>query len=304
LNGGDDLDVFWVTRTYAFPLGLPSNVAKVMTVYDLVWRLYPDTMTFANRVVYNAFAKRGIRQADKIIAISESTRQGLMDLVGTPGDKIDVVPLGVDSSFVPHDRAQSARLIAGKYSVSPDYICTVGTVEPRKNMSTLVEAIRILRDRRQLRHQLLIAGMPGWKNSGIYSHVERCGLTEREVKFLGFVPDEVLPFLYSGAALFVFPSLYEGFGLPLAEAMACAVPVVASNSSSIPEVVGDAAILVAAARPEEFAEAIARVTGDPVLSQALSENGLKRARQFTWEATALKVLQIFKESVHANAAAR
>lgn len=301
LNGGNGLDVFWVTRTYAFPFGLPPSVAKVMTVYDLVWRLYPETMTFGNRIAFKVLAERGIRQADKIIAISGSTRQGLIDLLSTPRDRIEVVPLGVDSSFEPHDGVQSARLIAEKYGVSPDYICTVGTVEPRKNMSTLVEAVRILRDRNQLRHQLLIAGTPGWKNSDTYASVERCGLTEREVKFLGHVPDEDLSLLYSGAALFVFPSRYEGFGLPLLEAMASAAPVVAANTSSIPEVVGEAAIMVSPDRPEEFAEAIARVTGDPALSRALSEKGLKRAQEFTWEAAALKVLRIFEESVRATA---
>jgi len=119
-NGGNGLDVFWVTRTYAFPFGLPQTVARIMTVHDLVWRLYPQTMTFGNRVVFNVIAERGIRQADKIIAVSESTRQGLIDSLGTPSDKIEVVPHGVDASFVPHDHFQSARLIAQKHGVSPD----------------------------------------------------------------------------------------------------------------------------------------------------------------------------------------
>jgi glycosyltransferase involved in cell wall biosynthesis len=225
-------------------------------------------------------------------------------MVGTPDDKIRVVPLGVNANFAPRDRVLSARAVAEKYCVSPDYICAVGTIEPRKNLVTLIAAMRILRDRGQLRQQLLIVGASGWNDSNIYAAVERCGITEREVKFLGPVADEDLPMLYSGAALFVFPSLCEGFGLPLVEAMACAVPIVASNASSVPEVVRDAGILVSPRRPEEFAEAIARVTGDVTLSRTLAEKGVRRARQFTWEAAALKVRRILEESVQAMRSSR
>jgi glycosyltransferase involved in cell wall biosynthesis len=298
------LDVFWTTRTHAFPLGLPPTVARILTVYDLVWLLYPETMESVNRFAQGLFAARGIRQAHKIIAISESTRQGLIEKSAAPPDKIEVVHLGASPCFTARDRAESARFIAGKYGVSSEYICTVGTVEPRKNIITLIEAMRILRDRGQLRHQLLIAGGSGWKNSNIYASVQRCGLTEQEVKFLGWVPDEDLPRLYSGAALFVFPSLYEGFGLPLLEAMASAVPVVASNTSSVPEVVRDAGILVSPQRPGEFADAITRVITDAALSRALVEKGLKRARGLTWEAAASKVRRILEEAPHSRHAGR
>ncbi|HEV2379626.1 MAG TPA: glycosyltransferase family 1 protein [Terriglobia bacterium] len=295
-RGDHGLDVFWTTRTHSFPVGLPSSVGRVLTVYDVVWLLHPETMEDVNRRALRLFAERGIRQAHKIIAISESTRQGLIETTGVAGKRIEVVHLAVNAGFTPRDRDQSARLIAEKYGASPAYICTVGTVEPRKNIVTLIEAVRILRDRGQLRHQLLIAGQSGWKNSDIYARVESCGLTEHEVRFLGRIPDDDLALLYSGAALFVLPSLYEGFGLPLIEAMACGVPVVASNTSSIPEVVQDAGILVAPQRPEEFADAIVRVTGDAALGRSLAEKGLKRAREFTWEAAALKVRRIFEDA--------
>jgi glycosyltransferase involved in cell wall biosynthesis len=295
-GGGPPLDLFWGTRTHTFPVGLPPAGARVLTVHDLVWRLYPETMDRLNRFSVKMFAERGIRQAHKIISVSESTRQGLIKILGTPGDKIEVVHHGVSAGFTPRGRNRSARLIAEKYSASPDYICTVGTVEPRKNVITLIEAMRILQERGQLRYQLLIAGQSGWKNSDIYARVESCGLSEREVKFLGRVPDDDLVLLYSGAAVFVFPSLYEGFGIPLIEAMACGVPVVASNTSSVPEVVQDAGILVAPQRPEEFADAIVRVTGDAALGRSLAERGLKRAREFTWEAAAFKLRRIFEDA--------
>jgi glycosyltransferase involved in cell wall biosynthesis len=278
-------------------MGLPSRVARVLTVYDVVWLLHPDTMEEINRSALNRFAARGIRQAHKIMAISESTRRGLIEAAGAPGGKIEVVHLAVKAGdFTPHDRERSARFIAEKYGVSPDYICTVGTVEPRKNIITLIEAVRMLRQRGQLRHQLLIAGQSGWNNSAIYASVESCGLTEREVKFLGRIPEEDLPQFYSGAALFIFPSLYEGFGLPLLEAMSSGTPIVASNTSSIPEVTEDAAVLVSPRDPGAFADAIVRVTSDAALGQSLVEKGLKRARGFTWEAAALKVRRILEEA--------
>jgi glycosyltransferase involved in cell wall biosynthesis len=299
-DGAPELDVFWTTRTYTFPFGLSSAAGRVMTVYDLVWLLYPSTMETINRAAFRVFAASGIRQAHRIISISESTCRGLRQALGTPGEKIDVVHLGVSPRFQPRDRASSARFIAEKYGVSSEYICAVGTVEPRKNLITLIEAVGNLRHRGLLRHQLLIAGGSGWKNSETYASVQRCGLSEREVKFLGWVPDEDLSLLYPGAALFVFPSLYEGFGLPLLEAMASAVPVVASNASSVPEVVRDAGILVSPGRPEEFADAIAMLTSDPAVSRALADKGWKRAQEFTWEAAARKVLRVLRESAVAR----
>jgi len=301
LDGNRGLDVFLLSRPHAFPFGLARTTARVALVYDLVWILYPDTMEWFNRVATGAFAGRAIRQADRIISISASTSRDMKQLLGTPSEKIDVVHLGVSARFLPRDRASSARLIAEKYAASPDYICTVGTVEPRKNLTTLIEAIGILHDRGQWRLQLLIAGGSGWKNSGIYASVRRRGLTEREVKFLGRVPDDDLSVLYAGARLFVFPSLYEGFGLPLIEAMASGVPVVASNVSSVPEVVADAGVLVSPPCPEEFADAIARVTGDPDLSRTLANRGWKRAQQFTWEAVGKKVLRVLQESAACKA---
>lgn len=295
-QGDAGLDVFWTTRTQRFPIGLPSNVARVLSVYDLVWLVHPETMEEADRSAFRRFAHRGLRQAHKIIAISESTRRGLIERTGTPAEKIEVVHLAVNGTFTRRDRGESARFIAQKYSVSSAYICTVGTLEPRKNMITLMQAVRMLRDRGPLRHQLLIAGAPAWGESDIRAAVERCGLTEKEVKFLGWIPEKDLPLLYSGAALFVFPSLYEGFGLPLVEAMASGTPIVASNTSSIPEVTEDAAVLVSPWDPAAFADAIAKVTDDAGLGRALAEKGLRRAREFTWQAAAVKTRRVLEQA--------
>jgi glycosyltransferase involved in cell wall biosynthesis len=181
--------------------------------------------------------------------------------------------------------------MASKYGTSENYICAVGTVEPRKNLVTLLEAVAILR-RGKWNYQLVLAGMPGWKNSGVYDTVKRLRLADADVLFLGHVPDDDMPLLYCGSRLFVFPSLYEGFGIPLAEAMACGTPVVASNSSSIPEVVQDAAVLVSPRSPEEFAGAIRRVLSDSGLRGLLIARGLRRAAEFSWESSARKVLDV------------
>jgi glycosyltransferase involved in cell wall biosynthesis len=295
-RGAQALDVFWAGRVCAFPFGLSPAVGRVITIHDLVWLLYPKTMRVVNRVLHLLLAEKGIEQADRIIAVSESTRRGLVERLGVAPEKVAVVHHGVAERFAPCDPAQSAQFIAEKYGTSRNYVCAVGTVEPRKNIVALIEAVKILRDRGQLHHQLLIAGGAGWRTSDIYAKVERCRLTEREVKFLGRVTEEDLPLLYSGATVFVFPSLYEGFGLPIVEAMACGAPVVASNTSSVPEVVQDAGILVPPNRPEEFAQAILRVTSDQRLHAQLTEKGLQRARAFRWELAATKILTTIIEA--------
>jgi glycosyltransferase involved in cell wall biosynthesis len=238
-----------------------------------------------------AFVERSISRADVIVTISESTKQDLESELHVPAERIKVVHLGVDAHFRPSDPALAARRIAQKYGCSENYILSVGTVEPRKNFATLIEAIGILKGQGRLTHQLVVAGAKGWGKSRIAESIKKWKLTARDVKFLGFIPEEDLPLLYSGAALFVFPSVYEGFGLPLVEAMACGVAIVASNTSSIPEVVEDAAWLVSPYDSEAMAAGILRLLSDTQLRLALIERGLRRAQGFTWEATARTVLQ-------------
>jgi glycosyltransferase involved in cell wall biosynthesis len=285
----DALDAFWATSHF-FPLGLPYSLPKVLTVYDLVWHRHPGTMGFRSYLMHRLFADQSILKADHIITISESTAADLQELdVGR--DKISIVYPGPEARYKPLEQKQAAQFIANKYGTSENYICAVGTVEPRKNLVTLLEAVCLLR-RRTWDFRLLVAGMPGWRNSGVYESVKRLGLTEAEVMFLGHVPDDDMPALYSGSRLFVFPSLYEGFGIPLVEAMACGIPVVASNSSSIPEVVQDAAVLVSPRSPQAFADAISRVVCDSELRSSLVAKGLRRAADFSWESSAKAILDL------------
>jgi glycosyltransferase involved in cell wall biosynthesis len=269
-------------------------------LYDLVWRLYPDTMAFYTRAVHSLFHERWIDSADRVIAISGSTAHDLESLLGVPKSKIQVVHLGVSSDYRPRDPEAAAHYVARKFGVSDNYIFAVGTLQPRKNLSTLIEGVGILQKSGAFTYQLLIAGASGWKTSEINVTVRRCGLTEREVNFLGHVSEEDLPLIYCGARLFVFPSLYEGFGLPLVEAMASGVPIVASNAPPMPEILEDAAILVSPRSPQEFADAIGRVAQDCDLRRTLVLRGLRRASHFRWDTAANHTLNVFEELHHSG----
>jgi glycosyltransferase involved in cell wall biosynthesis len=290
----DRIEVFWETN-HVLPFFLPRRLGKIVSIYDLVWRIFPETAQRSNYHLQRLFAEPSVRRADRLVCDSQCTLHDLGRILGVPPEKALVIYPGVLPDYWPRDPRSSAQYIARKYQTSENYICTVGTVEPRKNVVTLVEAVRILRARSDFAAQLLIAGGSGWRNSSIYESVGRAGLTEREIKFLGYVPEGDLPTLYSGAGIFVLPSLYEGFGIPLIEAMACGVPVVASHVSSIPEVVQDAGILVSPRRPQEFAHAIARLGSDAELRSALVERGLRRARDFRYDTAAQKLLRLFEE---------
>jgi glycosyltransferase involved in cell wall biosynthesis len=286
---GDNLDVFW-SAMYIPHLALPSRVATILTVHDLEWRLHPQTMSLKTYYAHRLLVWPSVQKADRLVSDSESTARDLQRVLHLPESRIEVIHLGVDSGYRPQDRVKAAENVAGKYGVSKDYILAVGTVQPRKNLATLVEAWKILRDRAAPGFQLVVAGARGWKNTQLDETIRRIGLTGDEVRFLGVVPEDDLPVLYSGSSVFVFPSLYEGFGLPLLEAMACGVPVVASNTSSVPEVVGDAALLVSPTEPEAFAEAILRVRSDDKLRRAMVEKGLGRAAGFSWSRAAAQLL--------------
>ncbi len=297
----DGVDVFW-GAAHALPLGLPSFVRRVLTINDLVWPDYSETMSLYNRIINRLFFKRSIREANVILVPSRSTQRGLESLLAAPDSRIRFVPYGVEECFQPRDRLASARRTAQRYGTSEDYLCCVGTIEPRKNLATLIEAARILRDRHQTSVQLVIAGARGWKDSALHKRVAASGFTEKEIKFLGYVPEQDMPYLYAGASVFVFPSLYEGFGFPLLEAMACGAPIVASNVSSIPEVADGAALLVDPQQAGELAAEILRVRSTPILREQLVRNGLSRATQFRWEAAAQATLAVLNGSANQQSA--
>ncbi|MGD0128017.1 MAG: glycosyltransferase family 1 protein [Terriglobia bacterium] len=292
----DRLDLFWGTVDM-LPLGLPSALAKLLTVHDLTWPLYSELAGLFHRCMFWLFFERSTQQADRIMTDSRSTARDLERVLKVPESKVEVIYLGVGTAHKPQDSRAAAERIAAKYGVSRDYILTLGTIVPHKNLITLVRALKTLRGAGESSLQLLVAGAMGSKFASFLDAVKSLGLNDQDIRFLGFVPDEDLPVLYSGSSLFVLPSLYEGFGLPLAEAMACGVPVIASNTSSIPEVVGDAGLLVPPTEPGAFAEAILRVRSDEGLRRAMIEKGLKQAAGFRWDKAAREILECMRNVV-------
>lgn len=255
----------------------------LLTVHDLSFVRAPDTTTPGLRAYLNQVVPRSVERADHVLADSEATRQDLIELYGTPAAKISVLYSGVDDQFAPVTDAAALQDVRRRYGIGQGpYIFSLGTVQPRKNYARLAEAFHRL-NRPDLK--LVIAGGKGWLDGPLTEQIARLGLVKR-VQFIGFAADADLPALYSAARVFAFPSLYEGFGLPPLEAMACGTPVVASNVSSLPEVVGDAGLLVDPHDVDALSVALARLLDDETLRHTLAGKGQERARQFSWAAAA------------------
>ena len=287
----DKLDVFWATHPI-LPARIPSGVIKIVTVYDLVWLRFPETTANYPLLVQKIWARKAIEKADVIVTISRSTAEDMVRDLGVPEAKIRCVYPVVFERYKRRDSHQAAEYISKKYGVPPDYMAAVGTVEPRKNLKLLVEVVRILKSKGQLKCPLLVAGASGWKSSPLFRQIQSAGLTENEIRFLGYLPDEDLPFFYSGAEVFLFPTLYEGFGLPPVEAMACGIPVIASNARCMPEVLGDAAILEPPDSAQRFADAILRLRSDANLRHAMQAAGIRKAEEYCGQASAKQLMNI------------
>ena len=268
-----------------------ARIPSVFTLYDLTY-LLTDTHSTLNRLFLTLMAPRFLRNAGAVVTISESARRDLLRHYAIDPAKVRVVYGGVNPRFRTASPAVSAETRA-RYGLPEHFLLTVGTIEPRKNLSRLLEAYRILVDRRR-QIGLVIAGRLGWRSGEFFTRLGQLGL-EGRVNLLNSVPDADLPALYSMADLFVFPSLYEGFGLPPLEAMACGTPVITSNTSSLPEVVGEAGITVDPLDADALASAIEEVLTNPDLRQRLKADGVTRASRFTWQATAQATRQVYED---------
>ncbi|HVS16212.1 MAG TPA: glycosyltransferase family 1 protein [Thermoanaerobaculia bacterium] len=279
-----EVDLFHATA-WAVPAAWRGPLA--LTLYDLTFLTLPATHTAENRAHCSVGLARALARGGALCAISESVGAEARAL-GVAEERVALAPPGVDARFAPQS-AEAIERACRELGVEGSYVLSIGTHEPRKNLAGLLEAWRLLPEALRGRHRLVLAGAAGWAGAPgeepLARAVERLGL-DAEVRRLGAVADRLLPGLYAGASAFVYPSLGEGFGLPPLEAMACGVPVVASDRPAIPEAVGDAAELCDPTSPQRLAAAIARVLDDPERAEEMRVAGRERARRFTWRATA------------------
>jgi glycosyltransferase involved in cell wall biosynthesis len=277
----------------------PANVVtvattcpRVVTVHDLSFERFPHLFHRANRAYQRAMVRLSVRLAGRVIAVSDSTRRELVELLRVSERKVEVIPNGVERCFEPLPRERVERFRADK-GLPDHFIMHLGTLEPRKNILTLVRAYAALRRARDLPHALVLAGGKGWLYESIFAEVERLGLGG-QVLFPGYVPFDEQPLWYNAAAVFAYPSLYEGFGFPPLEAMACGTPVVTSNATSLPEVVGDAGLMVAPTDEAALADALWRLIDDSSLRARLSAAGRVRAGLFGWDAVAARTAAVYR----------
>jgi glycosyltransferase involved in cell wall biosynthesis len=266
---------------------------SVITVHDLNFLYYPQFLTAESRRYYNGKIAWAVRRADHILADSRVTKTDLVSMLGVEPEKITVVHLAADPTYHPLAEDE-ARRVAAKYGLEPGYPLFVGTLEPRKNLPGLLQAYRLLRDARTTDEPLVLVGGKGWLYDEIFERVEALHLTEH-VRFLHDVPNADLPGLYAAAGLLTTPSFYEGFGLPALEAMSFGTPVVVSDRASLPEVVGDAGLLVNPDDPEDIARALDQALNDDALRARMRKQGLAQAACFTWDRAARETLMVYRE---------
>jgi glycosyltransferase involved in cell wall biosynthesis len=288
-----DCDLFHSPDFVLPPL---KRARGVVTVHDLTFLRLPECADPGLRAYLARSVPKAVSAAAHVVADSWNTRNDLIDLLGVSPDKVSVVHCGVDATFTRVEDQGRLDQTRTQYALPPWFIISVGTWEPRKNYPRLVTAYALMRRQTGLPHHLVIAGRPGWLYRDVHQRIRDEGMAEY-VHLLGFVSDADLPALYTLADLMVFPSLYEGFGLPPLEAMACGTPVVSSNNSSLPESVGGAALAVDAEQPEEIADAMARVLGNTDLRTRFVELGRRQAAQFTWEASARKLMAVYRQAL-------
>jgi len=290
--GKERIDLYHGTN---FRLRGRGRSGNIVTIHDLAFKHYPH---FLKKKFGQALSfwktKRDVHRADRVIAVSRHTARDVIDFFKIDQERVRVIYHGVEDHFRPDVPGESIVEVKRNYRIlTPKYILWVGTLEPRKNLRTLIQAYRQLKDI-HAEYSLVLGGGPGWQ----YQDILPLTLPlQNRISITGYLPQRDLIALYAGASLFVYPSLYEGFGMPLLEAMASGVPIVASGTSSIPEVVGDAGILVDPLSISEMSQAILKLLNDNSLRSSFSQKGIQRAKQFTWERAARETLEIYREII-------
>ncbi|MDZ7586978.1 MAG: glycosyltransferase family 1 protein [Patescibacteria group bacterium] len=294
------VDVLWIPA-HTLPILRSKKIKTVVTIHGLEYEYLPEYYDWRKRWYLNKSTEYAVKQADKIIAVSKWTKKQLVERLGAEEKKIKVIYEGVSRKLIQQGPASKLKLqertfmrqIRYKYGIGKDYILFIGTIQPRKNLVRLIEAFATLNKGETFVKEsleLVIGGKKGWMAEEIYQAPKKFGVV-KQVKFIGRVADADLAGIYKGARLFIWPSLMEGFGLPVLEAMSLGVPVITSNRGALPEVVGEAGLLVDPEKVEEISGAMELVLNNQELEQGLIEKGYRQAKKFSWQKAAKQTLE-------------
>jgi glycosyltransferase involved in cell wall biosynthesis len=281
-------DIFHGTN---FTYNKVSKGKSIVNIHDLAFLKFPETTSERIYKHHSKWVPYSAARADHIIAISEQTKRDIVEILNVPDSKVTVIPLAADEHFVPLGETVYKPVLE-KYQLHDPYILFVGTLEPRKNLLGLLKSYLLLKQNSNLVHKLVIVGAKGWKYSPVFDFVTEHGL-EDDVIFLGFVSDMDLPSIYNGATLFVMPSIYEGFGMPIVEAMSCGIPVIGSNVSSIPEIIDRYGKLVSPMDHESWANEMHEIINDYVQHTHYSALALERSSTYSWKQNAIETKQLY-----------
>lgn len=268
----------------------------VVSIHDLSFEHLPQTFKRRSRMQLRLTVRSSARRAARILALSESARQDIIETYGISPERVTMIPLAAPAHFAPVTDAKDLQRVRHTYGIDGDYILSVGSIQPRKNLARVVRAFAGLRRERTgvKLPKLVLVGKQGWLYDETLSVIKESGLGN-EVLLTGYVPEADLPALYSGAICFVYASYFEGFGLPPLEAMKCGTPVIVGNKTSLPEVVGDAGLMVNPFDEAEITSALAQLIDNRDLRDKLRRKGLKRADKFSWDDTARQTLEVYKQ---------
>lgn len=283
--------------THFFNYNVPPGVhgKTIVTVHDMAYKRFPETVRFRTKQMLNLNLKKSLKRADIVITVSEFSKSEIITYFPEVKEKIKVVYAGVDLNvFKPLFDENIKISIAKKYNIPEKYMLYLGTLEPRKNLERLIDSYYLLLEEFNSAPKLVLAGGKGWLYDSIFNKVSTLGL-EDKIIFTGYIHEKDVVPLISGAEVFLFPSMYEGFGMPVIEAMACGAPVLTSNVSSLPEVAGDAAVLVDPFSVEDIKNKLKLLLIDEALRKRLNKAGLKRAKRFSWDVVTKDLYEIYKE---------
>lgn len=286
-------DLYWAPA-HRLPIWLPDQTARVVTIHDMCWRVAPETMLLATRMLDRSLMPRSLRMADRIIAVSESTRKGLLDFDSSLAERVVVVHEAAENMPSPGTRSSLAQLL-----INEQYVLFVGSLEPRKNLARLVEAFARLPTALRERNLLVIAGGSGWGGVDVGALAAAHGISHR-VRWLGVVGDALLATLYAHARCLAMPSIYEGFGLPVLEALSLGTPALIAGNSSLPEVAGTAGYCVDPFDVGSISAGLAAVLGDNELHARLAAEARPQAAKFSWARAARETLDVFDQAITAR----